>query len=104
MGDGKTSLIDVILTGLASYRIAKMISTEYGPGDVFLHFRSKVGVYDLGKDGRPLTFWGKLFECPLCFGVWLALALMLIPDCGLKRLFVRWMSIAGLQTFLQSIT
>ena len=39
--------------GLACYRLARLITKEAGPFDVFHYLRSAVGVYDYGADGRP---------------------------------------------------
>lgn len=90
--------------GLACYRLSRLITKEVGPFDIFHYLRSAVGVYDYGADGRPKTLTGKLFDCPYCTGVWVALILVLLPNWKVTRLFVSWLAVCGIQTALQSWT
>lgn len=93
-----------LLRGLACYRLAKMITKESGPLDMFHHLRSYAGVYDLAADGRPQGVFGKLFECPYCVGVWVAAILMLLPKHKVTDMLVGWLAVAGLQAFLQELS
>ena len=92
------------LAVLACYRLAILIASDDGPGDVLLRLRARLGAYDYGDDGRPETSAGRLVSCEYCVGVWIAaaLALLLFP-IGLMS-FVYWLSIAGGQAFLWSVT
>lgn len=95
---------NLLLNGLACYRLARLITKESGPFDVFHYLRSAVGVYDFGADGRPQSSLGKLFDCPYCTGVWVALILALLPKCKMQQLFISWVAVAGIQTALQNWT
>jgi hypothetical protein len=97
-------MLTLLSNGLACYRLARLITQEAGPLDVFHHLRSAVGVYDYGADGRPQSTLGKLFACPYCTGVWVALILVLLPECKLQRWFVSWLAVAGVQTAMQNWT
>lgn len=97
-------MLKLLSNGLACYRLARLITKEAGPFDMFHYLRSAVGVYDYGDDGRPQSPLGKLFDCPYCTGVWAALILALLPECKLQRWFVSWLAICGIQTALQNWT
>ena len=97
-------MLTLLSNGLACYRLARLITKEAGPFDVFHHLRASVGVYDYGADGRPQSMLGKLFDCPYCTGVWVALILVLLPECKLQRWFVSWLAVAAAQTALQNWT
>lgn len=68
----------LIVGSLATWRFSLMLVVDYGPGDVFQALRVKAGVYILGDDGRPETFFGKLLECVWCTSVWVAVGVFLI--------------------------
>ena len=97
-------MLELLSNGLACYRLARLITKEAGPFDVFHYVRSAVGVYDYGANGRPQSTLGKLFDCPYCTGVWVALIIVLLPECKLQRWFVSWLAICGIQTALQNWT
>lgn len=96
-------LLTILIVGLASFRLTRLITSEYGPGDIFLNFRAWAGVYDLGKDGRPSTFFGKLVYCPMCLGMWISLALLLLPKGKLQNFFISFLAVCGVQITLESI-
>lgn len=95
-------MLSLLRNGLACYRLARLITKEAGPFDMFHHLRSAAGVYDYGADGRPQSTLGKLFDCPYCTGVWVALILVLLPRCKVQKLFVSWLAVCGVQTALQN--
>ena len=64
------TLITVLVVGLATYRIARMLVLEDGPGDVFLRVRAWAGCYDYGQDGRAQTNLGRALNCMHCTGVY----------------------------------
>jgi len=91
--------------GLATYRLTSLLSREAGPFDVFVNFRSWAGVYDIGPDKKPVTVLGRMVECPYCMGVWVAMALTLLPRKNrLVGWFITMLAVAGIQTFLQDTT
>jgi hypothetical protein len=97
-------LLSLLSNGLACYRLARLITKEAGPFDVFHHLRSAVGVYDYGADGRSQSTLNKLFDCPYCTGVWVALLLTLCPEWQVKKFIVSWLAVAGFQAALQNWT
>jgi hypothetical protein len=98
-------VVRLISLGLATYRLASLISREAGPFDMFVHFRSWAGVYDIGPDKKPETMLGRMIECPYCTGVWVAIFLSLLPQ---RWRFSKWLitvlSVAGIQMYLQDRT
>jgi hypothetical protein len=97
-------LHSLLLNGLACYRLARIITKEAGPFDAFHQLRSAVGVYDFGANGQPQSTLGKLFDCPYCTGVWVALILVLLPKCKAQKLLIYWLAVAGVQAALQNWT
>ena len=73
-------IAEALIFGLAVWRVTKMITEEEGPYMVFYHIRNAVGAE---VDGIPAT-WdempasGKLFQCPYCLSVWVALLLSVL--------------------------
>lgn len=60
-----------IAIGLATYRVARMVTTEIGPGSIFVRMRTRAGVYRSG----PVSETGYLFSCPYCLSLWLGVAI-----------------------------
>lgn len=68
-------LIDVILLGLACWRLSSLFYQEEGPFGMFTKIREKIGIqHDV--NGVPCIypdkFWCKLFSCMWCLSVWFA--------------------------------
>ncbi len=95
-------LVHFIAAVFACYRLARLFVVDDGPGDVFLRLRRRVGVYDLGPDDRPRTTLGRIFECPHCLGMYLALPLALWAVGLSLDVIIAWLAIAGAQSILQS--
>lgn len=70
-----TTIGDVLVIGLAAFRVASLLAHESGPFDVFLRLRSLAGV-EHTETGEPFswpeTFFGKLLRCPWCLSPWTA--------------------------------
>lgn len=70
-----TTIGDVLIIGLASWRVASLLAHERGPWDVFLRLRALAGV-EHDATGSPFswpeTFFGKLLRCPWCLSPWTA--------------------------------
>lgn len=97
-------MLSLLSNGLACYRLTRLITREAGPFDVFHRLRSAVGAYDYGADGRPQSTLGKLFDCPYCAGVWVALLILLCPEWQVKKILISWLAVAGAQAALQAAT
>lgn len=99
----------VVLIAFGVFRTAEALTLDDGPFGVFLRWRIFVGVYDRDASGRPTKELGRLFECPYCIGVWLALGgalswfyLYHLPfDVGI--FFLLWLALAGIQASLQTV-
>ena len=98
--------IELIVAVLACYRLAELITLDDGPFDLFLNLRVWLGVYDRDATGRAITSWGRLFGCPYCIGVWIALGLAIALNAPLglsAQILWHWLAIAGGQAFLESV-
>lgn len=64
---------------LAIFGIANVLTGQDGPADILRRFRRAVGAYRMVPDPlspngmRAATNLGRVFGCPYCIGVWLAL-------------------------------
>jgi hypothetical protein len=64
----------MVLLGLAGFRLASLISTERGPFNVFIRFRERFG-FTHDDEGKVLTHPGNTFArglaCMWCSSVWM---------------------------------
>ena len=58
----------LVIAGLATYRLARMLSREEGPWSLFLLTRKKI-------DPEQKTWIGRGIRCPLCLGFWVGIVL-----------------------------
>lgn len=63
----------------ATWRLTHLFMYEQGPWNTILKLRRHFGVRH-DQDGHPLA-WpeGSLFECFLCFSVWTAIVMVVLP-------------------------
>jgi len=64
-------VIDVLIVGLAAWRVASLIVHEDGPLEIFDRLRRRAGVYAEG----PLSQIATMLTCVWCVSIWTALAL-----------------------------
>lgn len=80
-----------LIAGLATYRIARMLTEEDGPFSVFLRFRNRY------TDDRDWFAIG--IRCPYCVGFWVAAFVVLfLVVLGLSRIEhvpLLWPAVAG---------
>ena len=71
------TLVDLVVAALATFRLAHLLAYEDGPADLVRRWRLAVGAVEtsLGFSTAP-TAWGRLWLCPLCLSVWIALAVV----------------------------
>lgn len=67
-------IVQLLLIGLAAWRLTALVSYERGPFDIFLRMRSALG-FEHGDNGEP-TAWPdktltKMLACPWCLGLWI---------------------------------
>lgn len=88
---------------LSCYRLAKLISWDDGPGEIFFRLRLRAGTYDYGENGKPRTFMGSLLGCPYCVGIWIALPIVIFLYGLDEMTFILWMAVSGGQFLLQCL-
>lgn len=109
-------LIRVVLVAFAIYRLSSLIASEEGPylgwpkssdqNGIFKAIRIKAGAYDYGPNGEAETNLGRGISCPLCVGFYVTafmVTMMYIPNLFFN-LFIVFMGLWGIQTFLASLT
>jgi hypothetical protein len=63
--------VDLLLLGLATWRLTSLLVQEEGPWAIFARLRYKLGVrYDEHSEPYGLTILGALFACMWCASVW----------------------------------
>lgn len=84
-------MIEILIFGMATWRIASMLVNEDGPWYVFLELRKRVGIAydDLGQiDSIRENLPASILSCVWCCSVWIAfgwgLAYLLSPIVVLK--------------------
>lgn len=96
-------LVYLIVCVLFALRTSALIAIDDGPFDAIFLFRVWIGVYDRNENGVAKTWVGRLFGCPHCLGIWIALiTALLIFRISLLTPFI-WLAIAGGQSWLESM-
>ena len=70
------SLRDLVVMGLAVWRMSSLLTSEKGPLHIFVHIRelARIKHSDTGKVSViPETFWGELLSCVWCISPYIAL-------------------------------
>lgn len=75
------TLPEVIIIGLAGWRVASLFVQEDGPWDVFERVRARAG---LGV-GEVSGFWPSLLSCVWCASVWTTLAAWALWQVGIEE-------------------
>jgi hypothetical protein len=83
------SFLDMVVAGLAVWRVAHMLKYEAGPWDILVRIRGKLGNSVLGK----------MMDCMKCSSVWIAIAIF-IPG---TRYIVIVLAISALSIMLESL-
>lgn len=70
---------EVIIIGLAAWRCVALISYERGPFDIFISFRSLLGIDHNPNPPNEPTSWpnsslARAITCPWCLGLYAAVA------------------------------
>ena len=61
---------EMIVLGLAVWRVASIISNEEGPFDIFGRLRLWAGEYEVNNIRSATTWYGKGLTCIFCVSVW----------------------------------
>lgn len=84
------TILDVIVIGLATWRISSLLVHERGPYNVFVHLRNAVGVehdVDLVPE-RANNVVAEIFSCVWCMSIWVGLALWGVWEIEPKVVYV----------------
>ena len=79
----------ILLLGLATYRVAWMVAREEGPFGVFTWLRGKI-------DPHQRTWVGRGLSCAGCVSFWLAMVATLL----LRGSALDWLGMAGVSAWL----
>jgi len=93
---------NIIIAGLATYRLAQLVVIDHGPFDIFEKLRLKIRILAGNKRNAFTLSLAELFECVYCVGIWIALGLTLLINHD--NFFLTWFAIAGLQAVLEGLT
>lgn len=67
---------EVLIIGLAAWRLAALLSYERGPFDVFVHFRSLFGIEHDSTSYEPVSWpqnsLARALTCVWCLGLYMA--------------------------------
>lgn len=70
-------IANLLIYGLAVWRISSLLVNEGGPRNIFWHIRSKLGhMHDPGMNyiGHKEGFLSDIFACVWCMSLWVAIA------------------------------
>lgn len=62
-------IVEVVLIGLATWRISSLLVNESGPSDIFGKIRRRLGV---PEQGEVKGFFPSLLSCIWCLSTWIA--------------------------------
>lgn len=84
-------MTNILVYGLATYRIAKLLVEETGPFHLFVWFRSLFGIQhdDSGAPNAwPSGYFGEMLECVYCTSLNIALVIYLLSLYDTKWLMI----------------
>lgn len=96
--------LNLAQSSLACYRLAQLFAFDEGPLSLFQRLRAAAGGYTYDKQGRAKTGLGRMATCPYCLGMWIAIPLAIFATRPRRSLIIRWLAIAGGQSFLQGLS
>jgi hypothetical protein len=81
----------LIVSVLATWRVAHLVSREDGPFDVIVKLRVRAGS----------GFAGRLMDCPYCLSLWIAMPFALILSGSVLLWIAAWLAISGGASLLE---
>lgn len=108
--------IRLFLAILSLYRLASLLSSEEGPyigwprseqqTGVFKAVRGRLGGYELGPNGLPLSNLGRGIVCPLCTAGYLGVVIvaLFVKPTKAGDILLSYLGIWGSQVFLENLT
>jgi hypothetical protein len=83
-----------ILSTLAVWRVAHLLSQEDGPFDLVFKMRRLVGQ----------GFFGSLLDCFHCLSLWMAIPFAILLGTGWIEGIIAWLGLAGAASILFKLT
>lgn len=93
------TILDLILLGLATWRVSSLITQEDGPADMFVRFRRLVGVERAGE----ITGLATLFSCIWCVSMWVAPVLLPLTANTIGTLVLLILSASTISIIVQKL-
>ena len=75
----------LVISVLATWRIAHLIACEDGPFDIIVTLRSRAGNGQIGH----------LMDCPYCLTIWIAIPFAFILGSNLAGCAAAWLAVSG---------
>lgn len=94
------TLAEIVIIGLAAWRIAHALVEESGPWDVINNFRELIHGNESGV--IQATFQSQLFGCVLCMSAWTAAACIGLYE--LEPLIVQVIAVWGFACAIQKVS
>lgn len=97
------SWLRITLAAFATYRVAQLVTLDEGPFSIFENLRTAAGVYDRGPNGEPISIQGRMFGCPYCIGLYVALpgGILAMRQSLIGDAILLWLGLAGIAAYLQ---
>lgn len=92
------NLLQLVESGLATWRISHMLVYEAGPFDIFVKMRTHFGIEHDDNDVPIAWPHGVVFQCVWCLSVWIAGIVILMP----KRI-TRPFAVAALSAMIETV-
>lgn len=88
-------LAQVLVAGVAAFRLGQMVALEDGPFDLFVLWREKIGA------DKQQNWVQRGFACPACCSFWAAaLCALLFHPAGVIGFLLVWWASAGVAQVL----
>lgn len=100
--------LEFIILSIITWRVAYMLTAEYGPFNVFVFIRQVVGIDNRADEGHQPNLLAGILRCSLCAGVWVAVFLSAAffvlgqPDYSLFDILFYALGAAGVQALIAS--
>ena len=81
------SALEFLLLTLAVWRATYLITSETGPGDIFLNIRLWANKHS--------KFMSDLLSCVYCTSIWVSFGFALLFFIDLRQVMVLWLALSG---------
>jgi hypothetical protein len=88
-----TPALRFVFAVLACWRVAHLLASEDGPGDIVIRIRTRLG----------RSFGGRLMDCFYCLSIWVAAPLALFVSTKPVEAVVVWLAVSGGACLLERV-